>query len=368
MKTKVLIIGGGFAGCLAAHMLEKKAFDITLIEREAYLGGGCRTFYYGGHPYTLGPRHFLTKREDVFEFLHRHCPMKRYEGHEFLTYIERDQSFFHFPIHRDEVDMMPDRDKILSELDKCFGAESARNLEEYWLMSVGPTLYDKFINSYSKKMWNIASNTEIIDFSFTPKGVALKTGPDKAAWTEAISAFPHAHDGYNQYFEIATQNAHVKLNTHIQAYDMHKKRIKIDDQWHVYDLIISSLSPEVILNNAFGKLRWSGRDFFKIVLPCKSVLPENVYFLYYANQEPFTRIVEYKKFYNYDASTTLLGLEIPSFSNKLYPYPMAVDLQRAQQYIDAMPANVYSIGRMGTYRYLDVGMIIEQCMDMVKKI
>lgn len=366
MKTKVLIIGGGFAGCLAAHMLEDKDMDITLVEREPYLGGGCRTFFYGGHPYTLGPRHFLTRREAVFEFLHGHCPMKRYQGHEFLTYIERDQAFYHFPIHRDEVNLMPDKEKILAELKECSGAENARNLEQYWLMSVGPTLYDKFIQSYSKKMWSIESNSEITDFGFTPKGVALKTGPEKAAWTEAISGFPLARDGYNQYFEKATQQARVRLNTHIQAYDMDRRRVRIDDQWEAYDIVISSLSPEVILNNAFGALRWAGRDFFKIVLPCESVLPKDVYFLYYANQEPFTRIVEYKKFYNYEAPTTLIGLEIPSFNNKLYPFPMAVDQECAKQYLEALPPNVHSIGRMGVYRYLDVGMIIEQCMALVQ--
>ena len=57
------------------------------------------------------------------------------------------------------------------------------------MQSVGETLYDKFVNSYSKKMWRIESNAEITDFGFTPKGVALKTG-SKAAWDDAMSGFP----------------------------------------------------------------------------------------------------------------------------------------------------------------------------------
>ena len=78
--TKVLIIGGGFAGCISAEMLHAKGYtDITLIEQAPVLGGGCRTYTYGGHPYTLGPRHFLTRREEVFQFLNRSCPMRRYD-------------------------------------------------------------------------------------------------------------------------------------------------------------------------------------------------------------------------------------------------------------------------------------------------
>ena len=78
---------------------------------------------------------------------------------------------------------------IRKELAQLPGPEGASNLEEYWMMSVGSTLYDKFVNAYSKKMWSIELNTEITDFGFTPKGVALKTG-SKAAWDNAISGFP----------------------------------------------------------------------------------------------------------------------------------------------------------------------------------
>ena len=362
--ARALIIGGGFAGCIATEMLVEKGHDVTLIERAPFLGGGCRTLWYGGHPYTLGPRHFLTRNEKTFEFLNRSCPMRRYdEGHEFLTYIARDEAFYHFPIHRDEIDDMPDRDQILSELEVVPGPEGALNLEEYWVFSVGPTLYDKFVDGYSRKMWNIDSNTEITDFGFTPKGVALKTGK-KAAWTEAISGFPLAANGYDDYFTIATRAARVHLSTEIEEFDTENLRVQVDGEWHAFDLIVSTISPEILLKNAFGPLRWMGRDFLKLVLPVESVFPEDVYFLYYANGEPFTRIVEYKKFYHYDAPTTLLGIEVPSTKNKLYPYPVKADQARHQQYIEALPETVFSIGRNGSYRYLDVGLTIEQCFDV----
>jgi UDP-galactopyranose mutase len=366
--TKVLIIGGGPAGCIAAQMLVERGYDITVVERAPFLGGGCRTFWYGGHPYTLGPRHFLTRHEKVWDFFNRSCPMHRYpEGHEFLTYIERDQSFYHFPIHRDEVDEMPDAEEIRRELAAAPGPEGARNLEEYWLFSVGARLYDKFVDGYSKKMWEIDSNTEITDFGFTPKGVALKTG-SKAAWTDAISGFPLAPNGYDDYFDVATKDVAVHLNTEIEDYDLENYRVKIAGEWHRYDLIVTTISPEVTLKNAFGALRWMGRDFFKFVLPVESVFPEHVYFLYYANSEPFTRVVEYKKFYRYSAPTTLLGIEMPSRKNKLYPYPTKKDQAQHQLYLDALPKNVISIGRNASYRYLDVGLTIEQCFRVFENV
>ena len=64
---KALIIGGGFVGCAAAHVLELQGgWDVTLVEKNSVLGAGVRTQWYGGHPYTFGPRHFLTQNEGLF--------------------------------------------------------------------------------------------------------------------------------------------------------------------------------------------------------------------------------------------------------------------------------------------------------------
>ena len=68
MSKKVLIIGGGPAGCASVHKLhEIGGWDITLVDNANYLGAGVRTHYYGGHPYTFGPRHFLTHNKKVFD-------------------------------------------------------------------------------------------------------------------------------------------------------------------------------------------------------------------------------------------------------------------------------------------------------------
>ena len=70
MKKKVLIIGGGFAGTASARLLGPlKNLKVTLIEKNSFLGAGVRTNFYGGHPYTFGPRHFLTHNKKVYKYL-----------------------------------------------------------------------------------------------------------------------------------------------------------------------------------------------------------------------------------------------------------------------------------------------------------
>lgn len=379
MAKTVLVLGGGIVGCCAAHLLDQKGFKVTLLEKDGVLGGGVRTHFYGGHPFTYGPRHFLDRTKDgkCFNYINSVIPMRRIQEHEFLTYVVRDEKFYHYPIHMDEIPLMPDAETIKSELAECKGIkEEPKNFEEYWKKSIGNTLYSKFVDSYSKKMWQVESNTQIDEFNWSPKGVALKSGKDKACWTEAISAYPEGKNGYDEYFNIVTKNVDVRLSSAAEDYDLEKRRVKIGGEWtSSFDIIVSTISPETTMKNAFGPLRWIGRQFLQIVLPMEHCFPPDVYFLYYANEEPFTRIVEYKRLYQYKSPTTLLGLEIPCPQEqggrfgKLYPYPIKAEQAKAQKYLDAMPKNVFSIGRHGSYQYrLDISPSFEQVFDLMDKL
>lgn len=363
-NKRALIIGGGFAGCAAADQFKKlSGWDVTLIERAPYLGAGVRTQWFGGHPYTFGPRHFLTQNEKVFQYLNEIIPLRRCAEHEFLTYVERDNAFYNYPIHMDDVRSMPDYEKINLEMEEkkaenFVGAQEAKNLEEYWVGSVGRTLFEKFIDQYNKKMWLVDKCSDIDTFNWSPKGVALKDGP-RAAWDIAISAYPIAANGYDDYFDFATAEAKVLLETKIEHFDIPAKKVYFNDSWKEFDVIVNTISPDILFDNCFGELNFLGRDLHLMVFPGQHVLPENVYFLYYANQEKFTRIVEYKKFTHHESSTTLLGLEMVSNNGKHYPMPFSSEQKKAQRYLDLMPDGVFSIGRAGTYLY---GVDIDDCI------
>jgi len=374
MKT-ALIIGGGFSGCAAAHQFELLGdWDVTLVESASFLGAGNRTQWFGGHPYTFGPRHFLTPYVETFEYLNAIVPIRRCPEHEFLTYVERDNAFYAFPINMTDVRTMPDYKEIQAEMDEkkreeFRGAKEAKNIEDYWIGSVGRRLYDKFIDQYSKKMWLVDDNKEIDTFGWSPKGVALKDGP-RAAWDTAISGYPYAPDGYDYYFGFATKAAKVLLSTKISSFDIPNRKVVIDGVAKSFDVIVNTIAPDTIFSECFGALPFLGREFHKIVFPTEFVLPENVYFLYYPNDEKFTRLVEYKKFTHHKSPTTLIGMEIPTYGNgKHYPMPFQSEQRRAEKYFAEMPEGVFSIGRAGSYLYgIDIDDCIRQTMLMAKSL
>jgi len=371
VKT-ALIIGGGFAGCAAAHQFSfLEGWDVTLVEASPVLGAGNRTHWYGGHPYTFGPRHFLTQDENIYNYLNKYLPLRSVEGHVFLTYVEKEQAFFNFPIHRDDIDLMGQRDTINDELGRLAieGVEEAQNFEEYWIASVGETLYENFIDGYSKKMWAIDDNALIDDFTWSPKGVTLKEGP-RAAWDQAISCYPYSPEGYNPYFDLSTAGVdHLLLSTKISHFDIPNKTVVIDGESSRYDIIINTISPDILFEFCHGELPYMGRDIHNFILPQEEVFPENVYFLYYANNESFTRLVEYKRFTGHKSPTTLIGMEIPSKNGRHYPMPFKSEYARAEKYFSEMPDGMFSIGRAGSYRYVvDIDDCIGQALETAEKL
>jgi UDP-galactopyranose mutase len=390
---KALVIGGGFAGCAAAHQLTLMGgWDVTLVERAPFLGAGVRTSYVGGHPYTFGPRHFLTPWEKVFNFLNTYVPLRRCADHEFLTYVETDKRFYSYPIHADDIPSMPEARQIEDELSAINVSAAqrltpeqfskitrrelrnlnngglARNFEEFWINMIGRTLYGKFVEQYSKKMWQIPDNNMIDDFTWSPKGVAVKEG-ERAAWDTAISAYPIAYNGYDDYFVISTEGVKVHLGTEIERFDIPKRTVWLKGEKRTFDIIVNSVSPDLLFEKCHGELPYVGRDLHAIVLPVEFALPENVYFIYYAGAEKFTRVTEYKKFTLHKAPTTLITLEIPTMTSKYYPMPLESEKAKAKKYFDMMPDTVFSVGRAGTYLYnVDIDDTIRHAMEVAEKL
>jgi UDP-galactopyranose mutase len=363
MIKKILIIGAGPAGCAAAHQLQLHniSADILIVEKGSFIGGGCKTYYMGGHPYTFGPRHFITEKEYLYNFLDKYVPLRRCQEHEFKTYVEKDDAFYSFPINELDIKNMPDAHEIKSQRESLRSnlGKKVNNLEDYWKNSVGDILYEKFIKHYNKKMWFVKDVKELDTFNWSPKGPPIASGLEKT-FSNMYSAYPIKKNGYDDYFDIATKNSKVLLNTKIEKYDLRKKRVKIKGESYKFDIIINTLSPDLVLNYCFGELPFIGRDFYTIVLPIEHAFPKDVYFLYYAGKEKVTRCVEYKKLTHHKSKNTLLGFEIPSLNNRLYPVPIKKYLTQADQYFKEMPEDVYSIGRAGVYRY---GIDFDRCID-----
>ena len=361
---KAIILGGGVTGCVAANELGKKGVETVVIEKNSFLGGGCHTFFYGGHPYTEGPRPLSIQDGKAFDYINSIVELRTFPLI-LDSYNEKDQQFYGFPIHWDDIQIMPDKDKILQELEDRPKVNTATNLEDGWINAVGSTLYEKYIKTYTQKMWQVESNKIFDDYSWTIKGSPIQYGDRMchlASETESqLHAYPVEETGYNRFFDYCVRNSKVYLNTTVEKVDLEKKEVYVSGEVMKGDIIISTIALDDLMEQCYGELKYMGRDFLKIVLPTEHIFKEGHHFMYYPNQEIFTRIVEYKNLTGHISDSSLIVAEIPSHSNRLYCYNVKSEQDKAAKYMNSLPDGVYSMGRLGTYKYLN----INQCIDSV---
>lgn len=68
------------------------------------------------------------------------------------------------------------------------------------------------------------------------------------------------------------------------------------------------------------------------------------------------KIVEYKNLIGHKSDNDFLVMEVPQHNNKLYNYKIKSEQEK------------YSIGRMGTYRYLNINKCIDSACELAQKI
>lgn len=383
---KALVIGTGIGAATVVLELRKLGgWDVLMVDRSPVLGGGIATRYVGGHPCTLGPRHFLTHDEAIFSYLNELVPLRRCAEHQFLSYVESDSAFYNYPIHEDDIARMPDSAAIrfeLNQLEEGFrnqqysltsGAtgvvETAKNYKDFWLRSVGPSLYRKFIERYTQKMWLVDDESVIDDFTWSPKGVAIKKG-DRAGWDTAISAYPRELTGYDPALQLAASMATVRLSIRSITIEPGTTMAAIDGVPAAFDAIFSTAPSDDLFMNCFGRLDFVGRQIDYIVLPVTYALPDDVYFCYYTGNETYTRVTEYKKFTGYKSDHTLISIERPDRERgRYYPMPTASARALHQRYETLYANRFFTIGRLAKFNYrYDIDDSISQAILAVKQV
>ncbi len=229
-----------------------------------------------------------------------------------------------------------------------------------------------FVNNYSKKMWMIEDNKIFDIFKWSAKDKCIETG-QKGAYKDSIIGYPWGPTAYNPYFEEMTKGTKVVLSETISWQpDIPKGGVRV---WNGgsfnnehFDILISTIPIDEFCSYKYGELPYVGRDFQVIVLPCKQVFPADIRFCHYAGSEPHTRITEFKKLTYHESEDTLLVIETPSKNNKLYPFLTKDNTALVKRYMDSLPPNVYSIGRLGTYKYSTIEMTIQQAFSCASKI
>jgi UDP-galactopyranose mutase len=359
----ILIVGAGFSGAVIAEQLSKKSgFNILVIDERSHIGGNCyteRDESTGVMVHKYGPHIFNTDNEEVWNYINNFCEM--------VPYINRVKS-----VYKGNVYSMPINLHTINQFfGKNFNPKEAeifisnlgdktitepKNFEEQALKMIGKDLYDAFFYGYTKKQWG-CEPTEL------PASI-LKRLPIRFNYNDNYYANPlqgMPKDGYTAIFDkmLNHPNIKIELNT------------KFDENFNTeeFDHIFYSGPIDSFFNYKFGRLTYRTVYFERE----ESIgdYQGNAVINYADPNIPYTRIHEHKHFTpweNHSKTVSFKEFSKETTANDIpfYPKRLESDLQKLDLYqAEANNLSNYTfIGRLATYKYMDMHHIIKEALDV----
>ncbi len=363
-KMEIAIAGAGFAGAvLARELVENGNFSVHVFDERPHIAGNCHTSRDAGTGIMLhhyGPHIFNTSREDVWSYVNH--------WGEFKPFINRVKAVtakgvFSLPINLLTINQFfgktltpaQARDFVGGLGEK--GISDPKTFEEQALKFLGRDLYQNFFYGYTKKQWGVEP-------SQLPASI-LKRLPVR---------FNYDDNYYNQKYQGIPTEGYSKIVE------------KILDHPDIQVSLMKRLSPSA--KNQFDHVFWSGPldSFFNYQigrLQYRTLKFErfeesgdyqgNPVINYCEEKVPYTRIAEHKHFAPWEEhDRTVLFREYSKFCEEgetpYYPMRLAEDKALLEQYVKLAQTenNVTFIGRLGTYRYLDMHVVIGESLDLAK--
>ena len=385
---KVVVLGGGPAGCSAAYFLRQKGLtDITIVETDD-IGGCAKTCHYDGIPYEFGPQIMFTDKgylQQIFErWLTQHKPPS-YDGeYHYVVSVDGQLGDVHdFPLTTENVLKLPNPEDVIWELYNLnLDAPDYSNFENYAVSRVGRTMYETYIKNYNHKAWQMDPKDMDTDWvKFRPLSLRMGNSRFAGQWQGHPGDYTPMWQGMTEGITVVKGRAEVDA----------KGVWRVDGDMVEADLIVTtlSLSPDLEFVNTFMAFAVLESDDF--VMPsCFTTFP---------NTYSFVRALEYRQQYYVDSRYTLLSFDCPwvgncdtdSFMtditdfcrsvlgkevvetwydnriNIIYPQSTRQNLQNFENCIaQTKSTNVVPIGRAGMHAYCSKDTVIRMGLEVAE--
>lgn len=394
----VLIVGAGVAGCACAYYLRKKGVRPVLLEATSNLGGMAHTYEHvfenDKHLYEFGPHVWFWPNDDLNEDLRELTDGKLREIDRRLYTFTTDGHLHRYPIHMRDVEEMPDANTILAELaeHRCGDPWTLGNMpkmgecsfEEYFKAAVGPTLYARFMEQYTQKMWGIPGSELDTKMVWADR---IKDHYTKATY-DPIKFEDHSlgqgqpnwypEGGWNKVWSRMVGDCEVLYNTPVSGY----WDIPNSKSW---DTIIWTLHSDLFFGHS--DLPAMGRIVLPIVLPrIKTIFGAWAESLHYADTTPVTRITEMGRITGaHGSESTMLVVEVPIASGARLPANVMLP-QHIQERCYNLQSNnaremhetyvrsaqrrlpVLFCGRHANFKYYGMPEVVESAKKLVEEI
>ncbi|WP_412552923.1 UDP-galactopyranose mutase [Shimia sp. MIT1388] len=356
----IVIVGAGFSGAVIGRRLADAGYRVDVLDSRDHIAGNCHTHRCpdtGVMVHAYGPHIFHTDIQKVWDYVTGFA--------EFMPYRNQVKStvgdaVYSLPINLHTINQFfgktfrPDEARAFIESTQAdTSITDPQSFEEQALRFVGPALYEAFFKGYTEKQWGCAP-TEL------PASI-LKRLPLRFNYND--NYFAHKYqgipkEGYTNLIGNILDHPNIDVHLNTPFSNAHASRA---------DHVFWSGPLDGYFGEKLGRLGYRTLDFERFTSDGDW---QGCAVMNYGDPDvPYTRITEHKHFApweSHDSTVCYREYSRACGADDIPYYPIRLVEEKAllSQYEAMAQAEegVTFVGRLGTYRYLDMDVTIAEAM------
>jgi UDP-galactopyranose mutase len=357
---KIILVGAGLSGAVIGRKLAEAGHEITIVDSRDHVGGNCHTerdAATGVMVHIYGPHIFHTDDEEVWNYVNSFETFMPYKNRVKTT---SGGQVFSLPINLHTINqfynktMRPDEARAFIEEQADTTITDPQTFEEQAQRFVGNDLYEAFFKGYTIKQWGVQPSERPASIL---KRLPVRFNYDDNYFFHKFQGMPE--NGYTKMIEAILD--HPSITVHLGT-------TFTRDQADAYDHVFYSGPLDGYFDFELGRLGYRTLDFerFNYEGDYQGCAVMN----YGEESVPFTRITEHKHFSPWESHEgSVMYREFSRLAEPgdipYYPIRQVEEKALLADYIELAEktSGVTFVGRLGTYRYLDMDVTIREALN-----
>lgn len=361
--VRVLVVGAGLSGAVIARALAEAGIASVVREARDHVAGNCHTRRddeTGVMVHVYGPHIFHTDDDEVWSYVNRFARFRPFVNRVKATVRGR---VYALPINLHTINQFfgrcfrPAEARAFLAAQGEGGAGPAASFEEEGLRRLGRPLYEAFFAGYTAKQWGIAP-------ADLPASI-LKRLPLRFSYDD--NYFFHRHQGMPEEgygAMVARILDHPLIAVQLGAAWQ-------PDEGGEWRHVFYSGPLDAYFGHGLGRLGYRTLDFERFT---DAGDHQGCAVMNYPDPDiPYTRVTEHKHFAPWEAHAATVcfreyARECGPGDVPFYPIRLVADQALLRAYVARARAEpgVTFVGRLGTYRYLDMDVTIREALDVAR--
>ncbi len=355
------IVGAGFSGAVVARELAEAGHLANVFDTRDHVAGNCHTARHetGVMVHTYGPHIFHTQHEHVWQYINRFGEMMPYRHK--VKAISHD-TMYSLPVNLKTINQFFDQDFDAQQAEDFIQSKADTTItnpvsfEDQGLRFVGRELYDAFFAGYTAKQWGV--DPKELPASILAR-LPVRFNDDDSYFNHPYQAIPK--DGYTPIVTAILNHPSIKV----------RLSTRFDPSSHSefgeFDHVVWTGPIDAFFNFEFGRLGYRTLDFVPEI--SDGDYQGHPVVNYCDVDVPYTRITEHKHFAPWeDHARTVVYREFSRLCGETdtpyYPIRLVKEKEQLLNYVQRARGakGVTFIGRLATYRYLDMDVTIHEAL------